>query len=115
MNSILVRAIGIFTATAISIGAVVVAPVALAQTTAAATDAKSLRQQNRKLARDVRRALQNAQLNVDDVRILVKSGAVTLDGTVPDGDDVSKVPTVAAKVPGVTSVANNVSIREEGN
>ncbi|WP_260854660.1 BON domain-containing protein [Paraburkholderia sp. BCC1884] len=111
----LARAIGILTATTISIGAIVVAPVTFAQTTPAATDAKTQRQANRKLARDVRKALEKAQLNVDDIRILARSGVVTLDGTVPEGDDVSKVPAIASKVPGVTSIANNVGVREEGH
>jgi hyperosmotically inducible periplasmic protein len=115
VNSMLVRAIGILTATTISAASVMVVPVACAQTAAAATDTMTQPQKNRKLARDVRKALEKARLNVDDIRILARSGVVSLDGTVPDGDEIAKAPAVAAKVPGVTSVANNISVREEGH
>lgn len=115
MNSMLNRGISILTAATIAIGALAAAPATFGQTTPAANDAKAQRQANRKLARDVRKALEKSQLNVDDVRILARSGVVTLEGTVPVGDDISQVPAIASKVPGVTSIANNVTIREEGH
>jgi len=115
VNSMLDRGLGIVMAATVAVSALAIAPVTFAQTTPAATDAKAQRQANRKLARDVRKALENASLNVDDVRILAKNGAVTLAGTVPEGDDIAQLPVVASKVAGVTSVANDVGVREEGH
>jgi len=115
VNSMLNRGIGIVIAATVAVSAIAVAPATFAQTTPAATDAKAQRQANRKLARDVRKALENASLNVDDVRILVKNGAVTLAGTVPEGDDIAQLPIIVSKVSGVTSVANDVGVREEGH
>jgi hyperosmotically inducible periplasmic protein len=106
----------VVTSAAIAIGAiggVAMAPHAFAQD-AAATDAKAAHKADRKLAHDVRKALEKANLDVDDVRILVKSGSVSLDGTVPDSDQLSKVSGIASQVPGVMAVANNLTLREEG-
>ena len=115
MNSMLVRVTGILAAATISIGALMAAPLTFAQSTPAANDGMTQRQANRKLAHDVRKALEKARLNVDDIRILARDGGITLDGTVPDGDDATKVPAIAGKVPGVTSVASNVSVHEVGH
>jgi hyperosmotically inducible periplasmic protein len=98
----------------IAISGVTMVPPAFAQDAPAATNVKAAHKADRKLAHDVRRALEKASLDVDDVRILVKAGGVSLDGTVPDSDELSKVSVVAAKVPGVMSVANNLTLREEG-
>jgi hyperosmotically inducible periplasmic protein len=109
------RGIGVILAVTIAAVTVAVPEASFAQTASTTNDAKTQRQANRKLARDVRRAFDKAQLDADDVRILAKGGVVTLAGTVPDGADISRLPTVAAKVPGVTSVANDVGVREEGH
>jgi hyperosmotically inducible periplasmic protein len=114
MKSQLKRIICVVTMATLAIGGVAMVPNAFAQDASAATDAKAAHKADRKLAHDVRRALEQASLDVDDVRILVKAGGVSLDGTVPDADQLSKVPVVAAKVPGVMSVANNLTLREEG-
>jgi hyperosmotically inducible periplasmic protein len=115
VNTMLKRVAGVVTVATIVLGGVAVAPNAYAQDDMAASSVKLQRKANRKLAHDVRRALEKAQFDVDDVRILAKSGVVSLDGTVPDSNQLSRVPDVAGKVPGVTSVSNNLSVREEGH
>jgi hyperosmotically inducible protein len=106
VNTMLTRTLGVIATTMVVLGSVAEAPIAYAQDNSTATNAKLERKANRKLAHDVRRALDKARFEVDDVRILAKSGVVSLDGTVPD---------VAGEVPGVTSVSNNLTIREEGH
>ncbi|RFU47592.1 BON domain-containing protein [Paraburkholderia sp. DHOC27] len=110
MNLLLKRLTGV-SILSIALGGAVMAPVVSYAQDSATTQRKA----NRKLAHDVRRALEKAQLDVDDVRILAKSGVVTLDGTVPDSDQLTKAPEIAGKVSGVTSLSNNLSIREEGH
>jgi osmotically-inducible protein OsmY len=107
------RAVGVVTVATMLLGGVAIAPAAYAQDDSGAS-VKLQKKANRKLAHDVRRALEKSQLDVDDVRILAKNGVVSLDGTVPDSGQLSKVPDIASKVPGVTSVSNNLSIHEEG-
>jgi hyperosmotically inducible periplasmic protein len=102
------------TAVTLAVGTFAMVPKAFAQSAPATIDIKAAHKADRKLAHDVRRALEKASLDVDDVRILAKQGSVSLDGTMPDGDQLSKVSGVAAKVPGVMSVANNLTLREEG-
>jgi hyperosmotically inducible protein len=79
------------------------------------TDAKAERQANRALAHAVRKSLERAHLDVDDVRILAKNGAVSLDGTLADQDQLSRVPAAVKKVPGVTSLKNELTLQEVGN
>jgi hyperosmotically inducible periplasmic protein len=114
MKSQFTRIASIVAIATLAMGAITMAPTTFAQDAAATTDVKAAHKADRKLAHDVRRALEKASLDVDDVRILVKAGAVNLDGTVPDSEQLSKVPGIAAKVPGVMSVANNLTLREEG-
>jgi hyperosmotically inducible protein len=115
VNTMLTRTLGVIATTMVVLGSVAEAPIAYAQDNSTATNAKLERKANRKLAHDVRRALDKARFEVDDVRILAKSGVVSLDGTVPDSNELTAVPDVAGEVPGVTSVSNNLTIREEGH
>jgi hyperosmotically inducible protein len=108
VNSMLKRAVGVVTVATMLLGGVAIAPAAYAQDDSGAS-VKLQKKANRKLAHDVRRALEKSQLDVDDVRILAKNGVVSLDS-----GQLSKVPDIASKVPGVTSVSNNLSIHEEG-
>jgi len=76
---------------------------------APATNAKSTRAADRKLGRDVRRALARAQgFNVSNVFVRARSGAVTLTGSVPEGGMIQQAGDVAQGVPGVTSVTNRL-------
>ncbi|RFU47593.1 BON domain-containing protein [Paraburkholderia sp. DHOC27] len=70
---------------------------------------------DRALAHSVRKSLERAHIAVDDVRIRAKDGVVSLDGTVDDQNELSRVPSVAQKVPGVTSLKNDLTLQQEGN
>ncbi|SAK79796.1 BON domain-containing protein [Caballeronia ptereochthonis] len=96
---------------------------ALAQTAsdsgaAAASAAKpvqSSKAANRKLSRDVRRALAHAKdVSIGNITVRAASGAVTLAGTVPDETQVDKATRIAQGVAGVTSVRNALTVRPVG-
>jgi osmotically-inducible protein OsmY len=80
-------------------------------TAAPATNAKSTKATDRKLGRDVRRALARAPgFNVSNVFVRARSGAVTLTGSVPQGPQIQQAADVAKGVPGVTSVTNRITL-----
>ena len=77
----------------------------------AATSAKTTKKVNRKLGLDVRRALSKAQgIDVSNIFVRARGGAVTLTGSVPDGAQIPKAEEVAKGVPGVTSVTNKLGL-----
>jgi osmotically-inducible protein OsmY len=77
----------------------------------AAAPATSTRAADRKLGRDVRRALGKTQgFNVSNVFVRARGGAVTLSGSVPDGGMIQQAGDVAKGVPGVTSVTNKLTL-----
>lgn len=77
---------------------------------------KEVRAQNRALEKKVRHALTaSKQLNSSDIRIIAKNGKVALEGDVPDPTQIQLAGDVATKVSGVSSVQNNLTVREEGN
>jgi hyperosmotically inducible protein len=79
-------------------------------TTAKAT-AKSTKKTDRKLGLDVRRALGKAQgIDVSNIFVRARGGAVVLTGSVPDGDQIPKAEEVAKGVAGVKSVSNKLSL-----
>jgi hyperosmotically inducible protein len=78
---------------------------------APATTTQSTRAADRKLGRDVRRALARAQgFNVSNVFVRARGGAVTLTGSVPEGGMIQQAADIAKGVPGVTSVTNRLSV-----
>lgn len=78
---------------------------------APAPSAKSTKQADRKLGRDVRRALARTQgFNVSNVFVRARGGAVTLTGSVPVGGQIQQAADVAKGVPGVTSVTNRLTL-----
>ncbi|WP_085487405.1 BON domain-containing protein [Paraburkholderia susongensis] len=78
---------------------------------APATNAKATRQADRKLGREVRRALARTPgFNVSNVFVRARGGAVTLTGSVPQGGQIQQAADVAKGVPGVTSVANRITL-----
>jgi osmotically-inducible protein OsmY len=77
----------------------------------AATSAKTTKKVNRKLGLDVRRALSKAQgIDVSNIFVRARGGAVVLTGTVPDGAQIPQAGEVAKGVPGVTSVSNKLTL-----
>ncbi|CAD6534017.1 hypothetical protein LMG27952_02866 [Paraburkholderia hiiakae] len=88
--------------------------------TSAATSAtpskKEIRAQNRKLESQVRHALTKTKdLDAAGITVVARGGKITLDGTVPDEDQIALAGTSAAGVAGVSSVTNNVRMREAGH
>ena len=82
-----------------------------AATTDAAPSAKTTKKVNRKLGLDVRRALSKAQgIDVSNIFVRARGGAVVLTGTVPDGAQIPKAEEVAKGVAGVTSVSNKLTL-----
>jgi hyperosmotically inducible periplasmic protein len=84
-------------------------------TQAAPSSSKATKAANRKLQRDVRRALSKTKnLSVANITVRARSGAVTLEGSVPEQPQVDLATQAAQGVPGVTSVKNALTIRAIG-
>jgi hyperosmotically inducible protein len=86
-----------------------------AAATTSAPSAKMTKQENRKLGRQVRIALSKSKEGIDVSKIDVRArgGAVTLSGTVPDQSQIDAATAAAKSVPGVTSVSNKLSVKEQ--
>jgi osmotically-inducible protein OsmY len=83
---------------------------------APATSSKKATPADKKLGRDVRKALSKAPgFNVSNVFVKARGGAVTLSGSVPDGSQIGQAADVAKGVPGVTSVSNKLTLYSHGN
>lgn len=83
--------------------------------TMAAPSAKSTKAANRALQRSVRKALSKTKgLNIANVTVRARSGAVTLEGSVPEQSQVDMATQAAQGVSGVTSVKNALTIRAIG-
>ncbi|WP_424069847.1 BON domain-containing protein [Paraburkholderia sp.] len=72
------------------------------------------RKANHQLEHNVEKALENAKIDVADIRVVAKHGDVGLDGEVTNASDIETAATVAGKVPGVNSVKNYLTVYEEG-
>ncbi|MGT2473001.1 transporter [Paraburkholderia steynii] len=71
---------------------------------------------DKKLGRDVRKALSKAPgFNVSNVFVKARGGAVVLSGSVPDGSQIPQATEVAKGVAGVTSVSNKLTLYSHGN
>jgi hyperosmotically inducible periplasmic protein len=87
-----------------------------AASTPAAPTAKANSSSDRALARAVRRALSKAQgVDVSNLFVRARSGAVTLSGSVADSDQIAQAEQVTRTVPGVTSVSNRLTFFHGGN
>jgi hyperosmotically inducible periplasmic protein len=82
---------------------------------AAAPSAKATKASNRALQRSVRKALSKTKgLSVTNITVRARSGAVTLEGSVPEQPQVDLATQAAQGVAGVTSVKNALTIRAIG-
>ncbi|RAR61328.1 BON domain-containing protein [Paraburkholderia unamae] len=82
----------------------------------ATPSASSTTKSDRALARAVRRALSKAPgFNVSGVFVRARDGAVTLSGTVRNGDQIRQAEDVTRSVPGVNSVSNKLTLFHGGN
>jgi hyperosmotically inducible periplasmic protein len=82
----------------------------------AAQQSKAARAANRALSRRVRAALaKDKNIDVANVTVRAKEGAVTLQGTVPDSSQIDRATGVAQRVTGVTSLKNALTVRPAGH
>jgi len=109
----MLKALSVVVCVAVASSAYAQSSDAMATTDAASAKAtaKTTKQVNRKLGLDVRRALSKAQgIDVSNIFVRARGGAVTLTGSVPDGAQIPKAEEVAKGVPGVTSVTNKIGL-----
>ncbi|MEI5997362.1 BON domain-containing protein [Paraburkholderia bengalensis] len=72
--------------------------------------------EDKKLARDVRKALAKAQnFDVSNVFVKARGGAVLLTGSVKDGSQIAQATQVTQGVQGVSSVSNKLTLYSKGN
>jgi hyperosmotically inducible protein len=105
-------------ASVLSLGVQAQGSEAMTSSAAAATNhpGKPERAANRALQRKVRAALVKTRgLNASNVSVRARSGAVTLEGTVPTQEEVERAMEVAKSVSGVASVRNALTMRELGH
>jgi hyperosmotically inducible periplasmic protein len=82
--------------------------------TMSAAPAANAKKENRALGRKVRSALAKTQgLDVSSINVRARGGAVTLTGTAPDNDQITKAGDVAKGVAGVTSVSNKINVQKQ--
>lgn len=87
-----------------------------ADTLSAASSAKSASKADHALERSVRRALGKAQgFDVSGVFVRARGGAITLSGTVRNGDQIRQAEEITKNVQGVTSVSNKLTLFHGGN
>ncbi|OAJ62145.1 transporter [Paraburkholderia ginsengiterrae] len=73
---------------------------------------KAARQANRALSRKVYAALaKHKEIEAGNISVVARDGAVTLNGTVTEASQIDTVAAIAKGVPGVTSVANRLSVQ----
>jgi osmotically-inducible protein OsmY len=114
----LLKALGLALCVATTSGAYAQASDATAPATTAApatNPSTAMRTNDRKLGRDVRRALTRTQgFNVSNVFVRARAGVVTLTGTVPEGGQIQQAGDVAKGVAGVKSVNNRITLGVQG-
>jgi hyperosmotically inducible protein len=80
----------------------------------AKTAAKATRKANRKLGYAVRKAISKQNgVDVSNLVVRTKGGAVSLQGTMPDTTQIDTAVATAKTVPGVTSVANKLTVQQQ--
>ncbi|RKT26174.1 BON domain-containing protein [Paraburkholderia sp. RAU2J] len=80
----------------------------------AAATVKAGKRANNELGRKVRGALTKTQgLDVSNISVRARSGAVTLSGTVPDQGQIDAAGEAAKGVEGVKSVSNKLTVMQQ--
>ncbi|CAD6524897.1 BON domain-containing protein [Paraburkholderia metrosideri] len=80
----------------------------------AAANVKAGKRANNQLGRKVRAALTKTQgLDVSNIAVRARGGAVTLTGTVPDQGQIDSAGTAAKGVAGVSSVSNKLTVMQQ--
>src|SRR3954471_19352268 len=87
-----------------------------AASSSASVARKQARGEDRSLSRNVRKAIaKGGDVALSRLTITAHSGVVTLSGTVPDNEQVSRATERAQAVPGVTEVASRLTLETPGH
>lgn len=71
------------------------------------------RKADRALRRKVYAAIgKYKEISAGDISVIVKDGAVTLNGTVTEAAQIGRAEAIAQSVPGVTSVTNKLTVKK---
>jgi hyperosmotically inducible periplasmic protein len=88
---------------------------AMPMASSAAASSGKATPEDKKLAREVRKALSKApNFNVSNVFVKARGGVITLSGSVSDDRQIKQAAEVAMGVPGVTSVSNHLTMYTKG-
>ena len=94
-------------------GAAASAPAASTLEASGATAPTTGKKADRALRRKVYSAIgKHKEIAAGSISVTAKDGAVTLNGTVPDANQIPKVAEIAKGVPGVISVANKLTVQK---
>ncbi len=100
----------------VSLGAFAQASDSGAMAPAATASAPSSKEANRQLARDVRRALVKSKtVETSNIYVRARGGVIRLTGFVPESPMIQAATDAAKTVSGVTSVDNQLSVRQPGH
>ncbi|MFM0616322.1 BON domain-containing protein [Paraburkholderia nemoris] len=84
-------------------------------TTKTASQVATSKSADRALQKRVRSAFAKAKdVTSSNITVRAHGGAVTLQGTVPDQDEIERAGEIAKRVSGVTSVKNALTVRAAG-
>ncbi|MDR3097471.1 MAG: BON domain-containing protein [Paraburkholderia sp.] len=76
----------------------------------------ALRAENRALQKEVLRSLSRTKgLDASNIVVVARGGVVTLNGSVPQADQVERAIAVARRVSGVGDVKSHLGVRPEGS
>jgi hyperosmotically inducible protein len=109
----MLKALGVVLCVAVASSAYAQSSDATTTTDAASAKAtaKVTKKTDRKLGLDVRRALSKAPgIDVSNIFVRARGGAVVLTGSVPDGAQIPQAEEVAKGVTGVKSVSNKLTL-----
>lgn len=94
-------------------GATASAPAASAPAASGASAPATGKKADRALRRKIYAAIgKNKEIKAGSISVTAKNGAVTLNGSVPDADQIPKVAEIAGGVPGVISVTNKLVVQK---
>ena len=94
-------------------GAAASAPAASTLEASGATAPATGKKADRALRRRVYAAIgKHKEIAAGSISVTAKDGAVTLNGSVPDANQIPKVAEIAKGVPGVISVANKLTVQK---
>jgi hyperosmotically inducible protein len=109
------KAIVIATVLSIGTGMLGTSVSSLAQTSAFARKSASIKK-NFRLEEAVQKDLDKEKhLDSSGIRVIARNGVVTLEGAMPDDKQIQRATEIATATPGVTSVTNLITVREEGH